>query len=454
MKLNIKRTFLVGFAFLIISMFWQVYDSTMSIILVTHFGLNQVWSGVLLALDNILALIFLPLFGAWSDKTVAKMGKRKPYILIGTIVAAVVFVALAIVDFYQLQAMHAANISNVIEVFNEENVLIGYSFDVNGVVQFSDTVREVVSEARASYIFENITQPNWFYLASFIGVLFIVLMAMCSFRTPAVSLMPDVTIKTHRSKANAIINAMGTIGGAASLVAIALIGTMKQDTYETFSYIPLFAITAGLMLAVLALFMYIVKEVKWSDEMKRQSIELGVETAESENIGKGTKGEKMPKDVLKSFIFILASVVLWFFGYNAASSKITLYSTEVLGIANYSIPVMIGFVAALIAYYPVGILSTKIGRRNTIMIGIGIITLGFVIGFVAGLAFFRGGSSSSPWSSSASDGLRSTSTPTRWSWRCRTAPTSASTPVITIRRACSRRFSPRSSPARSWTPSA
>ncbi|MFA5481218.1 MAG: MFS transporter [Bacilli bacterium] len=386
MKLNVKRTFLVGFAFLIISLFWQVYDGTMSIILVTHFGLNQAWSGVLLALDNLLALFLLPLFGAWSDKTVTKYGKRKPYILIGTIVAAVVFVLLAVVDFYQLQAMHAADISNVLQ----DAISGNYYFTVGAITQITDPVREVVSTARADYIFANITQTNWYFLATFIGILFIVLMAMCSFRTPAVSLMPDVVIKPHRSKANAIINAMGTIGGGLSLGSIAIVGTMKQANYETFSFLPLFAVTAGLMLVLLAVFMFVVKEVKWSEEMRRQSIELGVETAETENVAKGTKGEKMPKDVRKSFLLILASVVLWFFSYNAASSKITLYSTEVLGIENYSLPVMIGFVAALIAFYPVGIISTKIGRRTTIMGGIGILILGFIFGFVAGIAFFPG----------------------------------------------------------------
>ena len=394
MKLNVKRTFLVGFAFLLISMFWQVYDGTMSIILVTHFGLNQFWSGVVLALDNVLALIFLPLFGAWSDKTSTKMGKRKPYILIGTIVAAVVFIALGFIDRYQLASLHALNISDVIQQTTGDSLYyftvdgVVQQFEYNGVMMTYSAVREIVSSGRAGFIFTNVTQPNWYYLASFISILFIVLLAMCSYRTPAVSLMPDVTIKPHRSKANAIINAMGTIGGAISLGLIAFIGTMKPTNYATFSYLPLFLVTSALMLVMLVIFMLLVKEVKWTEEMRRESIELGIETAETESVEKGTKGEKMTPEVRRSFLFILASVILWFFSYNAASSKITLYSTEVLGIANYSFPLMIGFVSALIAYYPVGIVSTKLGRRNTIMGGIVILIIGFLLGFVAGIAFF------------------------------------------------------------------
>ncbi len=392
MKLNVKRTFLVGFAFLLISMFWQVYDGTMSIILVTHFGLNQFWSGVVLALDNVLALIFLPLFGAWSDKTNSKIGKRKPYILIGTIVAAVVFIALGFIDRYQLASLHALNISDVIK--GTDNLFyftvngVAQQFEYNEVMMTYNAVREIVSSGRAEYIFNNVTLPNWYYLAAFISILFIVLLAMCSFRTPAVSLMPDVTIKPHRSKANAIINAMGTIGGAVSLGLIAFIGTMKSTNYDTFTYLPLFLVTSAMMLAMLVVFMLLVKEVKWVEEMRRESLELGIETKESDSVEKGTKGEKMTPEVRRSFLFILASVILWFFSYNAASSKITLYSTEVLGIANYSFPLMIGFVSALIAYYPVGIISTKIGRRKTIMGGILVLVFGFVLAFIAGIAFF------------------------------------------------------------------
>ncbi|NCA94964.1 MAG: hypothetical protein EOM79_02610, partial [Epsilonproteobacteria bacterium] len=324
MKLNVKRTFLVGLAFLLISMFWQIYDGVMSIVLVNNFGLNQTWSGILLALDNLLALALLPLFGAWSDKTSTKMGKRKPYVLIGTIVAAIVFVSLAVVDFYQFQAVRAEEISPMLSILNGNEDVIGYYFTVGGNIKeiimlegnsygfvYITQVADKVAELRAAHIFTEITQPNWIYLASFIVILFIVLIAMCSFRTPAVSLMPDVTIKPLRSKANAIINAMGTIGGGISLVLIMVVGTVKVSNYDTFNYLYLFGIVAGLMLAFLAIFMFLVKEVKWTDEMRRESLRLGLETEEDEKVAKGTKGEKMEPAVRRSFILILLSVFLW-----------------------------------------------------------------------------------------------------------------------------------------------
>ena len=68
LKLNIKKTIFVGFAFFLISMFWQVYDTVIAKILIDSFGLNQTWSGVVMALDNIIAVILLPIFGKLSDE--------------------------------------------------------------------------------------------------------------------------------------------------------------------------------------------------------------------------------------------------------------------------------------------------------------------------------------------------------------------------------------------------
>ena len=92
MKLNNKKIIYVGFAFLIICMFWQVYDNIIAKMLINSFGLNQFWSGVVMALDNILALFLLPFFGNISDKTKTKYGKRTPYIFIGVILSAILFV--------------------------------------------------------------------------------------------------------------------------------------------------------------------------------------------------------------------------------------------------------------------------------------------------------------------------------------------------------------------------
>ena len=107
MKLNYKRTILVGFAFFLISAFWQAYDATIPVILTNKFGMSQTWSGVIMALDNILAVFMLPLFGALSDKCLGnRFGKRTPFITIGTTIAAIALIGLSFVDSAQLNNIH------------------------------------------------------------------------------------------------------------------------------------------------------------------------------------------------------------------------------------------------------------------------------------------------------------------------------------------------------------
>ena len=82
MKLNYKRTILIGLAFLSICAFWQFYDNEIPKILKYTFNLGETWTGVVMALDNVLALFLLPIFGTMSDLTNTKIGKRMPYILL------------------------------------------------------------------------------------------------------------------------------------------------------------------------------------------------------------------------------------------------------------------------------------------------------------------------------------------------------------------------------------
>ena len=101
MKLNYKRTILVGFAFFLISAFWQAYDAIVPLILTNHFGLPQTASGVVMSVDNVLAVFMLPIFGALSDKVCTKFGKRTPFIVVGTVAAVIMFNSLTLIDNYQ-----------------------------------------------------------------------------------------------------------------------------------------------------------------------------------------------------------------------------------------------------------------------------------------------------------------------------------------------------------------
>ena len=214
MKLNYKRTLLVGMAFFLISAFWQAYDAIIPLILTNHFGLPQTASGAVMSLDNVLAVFLLPIFGALSDKVNTKAGKRTPFILFGTIIAIVAFIGLTFIDNYQLA-----------HTVQEARRLVAES-DVNfqAISAADDSLyRGMVAEEALK-----LTIQNPLPLVGFIATLLVVLLAMATFRSPAVALMPDVTVKPLRSKANAIINLTGTAGGILVLVLGMVFATSKK----------------------------------------------------------------------------------------------------------------------------------------------------------------------------------------------------------------------------------
>lgn len=410
MKLNYKRTIFVGFAFFLICAFWQAYDTIIPKILTERFGISQTASGFIMALDNILALFMLPLFGIISDKCKSKMGRRTPFILFGTIIAACVFISLSFVDGAQLK-----KIDTVTDLESESVREMLYDYDYEGYLKTPDgdefvlgkTVVEdkdkdrvtrldkdiflsfkvynekgkatdeytnYIVPARQAYVYQEITSHNPSNLIWFIAILFILLMSMATFRTPAVSLMPDVTPKPLRSKGNAIINLMGTLGGSLILGVGIILGT--GNVKNTFMpYWTYFLIVGFIMLACLTAFMFTVREKKYVSDMEKESAEMGIS---EEPITENGEKRKLSKPELCSLILILSSVVLWFFGYNAVTSKYSVYAGQVLNL-DYNTTLLVANVAALIAYIPVGFISSKIGRKKSILAGVIILTSAFLI---------------------------------------------------------------------------
>ena len=324
MKLNTKRTVLVGFAFLSICAFWQMYDNLVPKILTETFGIGESVSGVIMAADNILALFLLPLFGGLSDKCGSKLGRRRPFILFGTIAAVVLMMALPMLT----DSFHA-------------------------------------------------DPQNW-KLTCFIIGLGLLLISMGTYRSPAVALMPDVTPKPLRSKANAIINLMGALGGIIYLIITTFLYKTSGDVYV--SYMPLFAIVGGIMLAALAVVMFFVNEPKLVAEQKKYEEahpeDLLTEVTES--------GEKLPADVKKSLSFLLVSIALWFIGYNGVTTWFSVYASNMwgmtLGQANTCLT--IATAGAIVSYIPVGNVASKVGRRKTIRFGTVLLSGSFAVAFV------------------------------------------------------------------------
>ena len=405
MKLNYKRTFFVGFAFFLICTFWQAYDTIIPKILTDKFGLSQTVSGAIMALDNILALFMLPLFGTISDKCNSKKGKRTPFILIGTVVACAVFICMSFADNAQLAKIESVapgtegaqtvlyNADLTIKMTDTgETIVIQDKFspeefadipmyDENGDISADYT--NYVVPARQAYA-KKTTQENPSALIVFMAVLFLTLISMATFRSPAVALMPDVTIKPLRSKANAVINLMGALGGIIVLILGMIFDTGESEN-ALMSYTPFFAVIVAIMLISLIIFKFTVNEPKFAREMQEESIRLGLDEVSEEDEQSGSR--KLSKKELTSLFLILASVVLWFMGYNAVTSKYSIYASAVLGL-DYNITLTIASGAAIVSYLPIGIISSKIGRKKTLMGGIILLGTAFLVA-----SFMRSGSS-------------------------------------------------------------
>lgn len=301
MKLNYKRTVLIGMAFLTIQAFWQMYDNVIPLILKNTFGMGETITGAIMAADNVFALFLLPIFGAFSDKVKSPIGRRMPFILMGT---ALAFVFLMILPFAD----------------RTENLIL------------------------------------------FVVGLFLLLVSMGTYRSPAVALMPDLTPKPLRSKANAVINLMGAVGGVYTLIMIkVLVGGGDRP-----NYFPLFLSVGILMIVGVLLLFSTIKENKLRKEVGVESDVEEVAEIATEQAG------PLPKDVKKSLTFILVSVAFWFIAYNAVTTAFSRYATEVWGLegGGYADCLMIATVAAIISYIPIGMISSKIGRKKTILIGI------------------------------------------------------------------------------------
>ena len=348
MKLNYKRTVLVGFAFFLISAFWQAYDAIVPLILTNHFGLPQTASGAILSLDNVLAVFLLPIFGALSDKVNTKNGKRTPFIFFGSIAAIISFICLTFIDNYQIARLRANGIP--------ESVMGG-----------ADT-EAILKETL------DMTLENPWALVGFIGLLLVVLLSMATFRSPAVALMPDVTLKPLRSKGNAIINLMGTAGGISVLVLGMIFGTSKDKYMKYTGYV---AAVCAIMALGLVIFLLTVKEKRWAEEMKAESAKLGLDAPADEAQPKGERALSKPE--FKSLLLILASVALWYVGYNSITSKYSVYAENILHF-DFNFTLIIAQVAAIISYIPVGMISSKFGRRKTILAGIIILATAFFAG--------------------------------------------------------------------------
>lgn len=506
LKLNYPKTFKVGLAFAGICLFWNAYDFVIPLLLEHAYGLPNALRGLILGLDNLLALFMLPLFGKLSDnahgKLVKKFGRRTPFIVIGTICAVVLMVFVPVVTLNQQKAAdaEAARIESYLNddawmkshltewydnavsgngnsyevdleyisrdgLTREDFIAIRYDERMEHKTGFLGFIGEEkylfngneVAEADLGQIapgttktYQEILDGNNLYkkfvassvndyisdviyethttsasgvksLAVYMVILLLVLVSMATFRSPAVALMPDVTPKPLRSQANAIINLCGGLGGAISF----LIYTVVLFGERLHNYVIIFGAVAGGMLLLLAGFLALVKERKMVKECQEICKEFGIDDfdaeeseetkrhAESfiEEVGEAPAEDKpelkpeikelvkaklakvkspkewwgaksdLEKSKFKSFVLILASIFMWFMGYNAVSSNLSVYTTKALNLSAGVASIISGVSMAVsaIAFIPVGYMAVKLGRRKTIMIGFALAVVSFIL---------------------------------------------------------------------------
>jgi len=332
LKLNLKRTFLIGFAFFGILLLWQVYDTWcptfLSELFMKAFGTTnaedvQYVVGCVMALDNLAALIMLPIFGRLSDKTHTKFGKRMPYIMVGTLVCAIAFPFIPVL-----------------------------------------------------FHFNN--------LAGVISIMAIVVFFAMMYRNPAVALMPDMTPKPLRSKANGIINIMGYIGGFfATLVGMVFVlseylgksyknGAQVHPEREGQLWVIMipFIVASVLMLISALVLFFTVKENKIArevaDDMRRGD-------QESELVDKVTEDTKvLSKANRNMLLLILAAEFLWFMADNGIATFMGNYTVYFLGASTRSnaINTIVGGVGSVVGFALGGIIASKIGRKWTLLSGL------------------------------------------------------------------------------------
>lgn len=327
--LNKKRTFYIGFAFFSILMLWQMYNHYCPLFLdyllrKTTGSSDEFLIGLIMAGDNLLAIFMLPLFGNLSDKTKTRFGKRMPYIVTGMILSAILFPLIAVM----------------------------------------------------------------FYIESLVGTIImmgVILIVMNMYRNPAVALMPDVTPKPLRPKANGIINFVGYLGailaGALAMFLKVASSTASNNwipsTSGKINAIIAFSIASCFMILALVILVLKIKENKILEEVKDQ---LAIGEKLSETIEAIDDDKPLSKADKRNFIILLTGLLLWYMSFNAIETFNSLFCKNVLldeGIGS-TISIILP-ISSIITFLTTTNWPAKLGRKKTVLIGIASITIAFIL---------------------------------------------------------------------------
>lgn len=335
-KLNYPQIFLIGFGFLASSLAWAIYNAQVPLILENRFLLSGTSIGTIMTIDNFFGIIFQPVIGSVSDNTHTRLGRRLPWILIGLPICALLFLFIPLQD-----------------------VLFTFMFVI---------------------ILFNLIMSLW--------------------RSPVISLMPDVTPPALRSEANGIINLMGGLGSVIALLFGGMLSDMRDDKF--------YAFLLGTIVMVIALFI-LLKYIREPDAIRyhrqnniaiknntanrwaKKSLDYiennqpAIEAAEKKENTRQKQGRfqaftDLPKDEKKSLISMLFAIFFWFLGYNAIETFFTIYATNTYDITGGQASMMLaGFSLTFLLFaIPAGRLAQKFGRKRTIILGLVALILLFI----------------------------------------------------------------------------
>ncbi|NOZ75100.1 MAG: SLC45 family MFS transporter [FCB group bacterium] len=307
------KVILLGFGFMGVSLLWAIYNAYVPIFLqagrpdfstsagVRGFGLGAGTTGFIMTLDNIAALFILPYIGFFSDRLRTRWGRRKPFLIAGAPVAFLGFIG---IPFF-----------------------LGNS------------------------------------LILFMAAIGLTLFAMDAFRTPVISLMPDITPSPYRSQANGMINLMGGVGG---VLAFAVGGLLFK-----FSPSAPFLFGGLTMLAGILIVLVFIRE-----------------PTEPESYGENDKASFLDQlrtlKILQdsSVPMILGSIFFWFLGYNALEVFFTSFAVNTMNLDSGEATFLLAYFSlAIILFSPVsGWIGGKWGRKRSIGSGIVFFALLLAVG--------------------------------------------------------------------------
>ena len=317
LKLNYRKTFLIGFGFFGISVLWTLYNAYVPIYLQAGnptfnapgevgFGLGAGLTGVIMTLDNVAALFLLPLIGLWSDRIWTRLGRRMPFILVLAPLAIAAFLLIPV------------------------------------------AVRMVPPDLSGQV--DRLGTP----LALFMVAVGVFLLAMAGFRTPVIALMPDLTPSPLRSQANGVINLMGGVG--------TLIATLGSGFLYGMGHIVPFIFGGVLMAAAVLMLLFFVREPR----------EFEAAAHEDEGLGALRGIKRVSPEARRSLGLLMGAIFCWFVGYNAVETFLSSYGVDELGLSTGLAPLLMGVasLAFLVFAIPAGYIAARFGRRRTIIAGL------------------------------------------------------------------------------------